>query len=55
MHILELIVDFLVLWPWTFLVLRKHYPNAAIDAAEIDPDVVDVAKKFFGFREDVLA
>jgi spermidine synthase len=32
--------------------LRKHYPAAAIDAAEIDPDVVDVAKKFFGFRED---
>jgi len=32
--------------------LRKHYPNAAIDVAEIDPDVVDVAKKFFGFRED---
>ena len=32
--------------------LRKHYPAAAIDVAEIDPDVVDVAKKFFGFRED---
>jgi spermidine synthase len=32
--------------------LRTHYPAAAIDAAEIDPDVVDVAKKFFGFRED---
>src|SRR6266702_3289554 len=32
--------------------LRKYYPNAAIDVAEIDPDVVDVAKKFFGFRED---
>src|SRR6266849_5169253 len=32
--------------------LRKHYPNAAIDVAEIDPDVVDIAKKFFGFRED---
>src|SRR5712691_10709106 len=32
--------------------LRKHYPNAAIDVAQIDPDVVDVAKKFFGFRED---
>jgi spermidine synthase len=32
--------------------LRRHYPNAAIDVAEIDPDVVDVAKKFFGFRED---
>src|SRR5712692_10086276 len=32
--------------------LRNHYPNAAIDVAEIDPEVVDVAKKFFGFRED---
>jgi len=32
--------------------LRKHYPDAAIDVAEIDPDVVDVSKKFFGFRED---
>src|SRR5882672_9201052 len=32
--------------------LRKHYPAAAIDAAEIDPGVVDVAKKFFGFVED---
>src|SRR5712691_10181265 len=32
--------------------LRKHYPNAAIDVAEIDLDVVDVAKRFFGFRED---
>ena len=32
--------------------LRKYYPNAAIDVAEIDPDVVDVAKRFFGFRED---
>jgi len=32
--------------------LRRHYPRAAIDVAEIDPEVVDVAKKFFGFRED---
>jgi len=32
--------------------LRKHYPAAGIDVAEIDPDVVDVAKKYFGFRED---
>ncbi|HYT85886.1 MAG TPA: fused MFS/spermidine synthase [Burkholderiales bacterium] len=32
--------------------LRRHYPSAAIDVAEIDPEVVDVAKKFFGFRED---
>lgn len=34
--------------------LRKQYPNAAIDAVDIDPGVVDVAKKFFGFREDSL-
>lgn len=34
--------------------LRKHYPNATIDAVDIDPEVVDVAKKFFGFREDEL-
>jgi spermidine synthase len=32
--------------------LRKHYPAAHIDVAEIDPGVVDVAKQFFGFRED---
>jgi len=32
--------------------LRTHYPAATIDVAEIDPDVVDVAKKFFGFVED---
>ena len=32
--------------------LRKHYPDAMIDAVEIDADVVDVAKMFFGFRED---
>jgi spermidine synthase len=34
--------------------LRKYYPQAAIDAVDIDPDVVDVAKKFFTFREDDL-
>ena len=32
--------------------LRKHYPHAVIDAVDIDPDVVYVAKEFFGFRED---
>ncbi len=32
--------------------LRKYYPHATIDAVDIDPEVVDVAKKFFGFRED---
>jgi len=34
--------------------LRKYYPNATIDTVDIDPEVVDVAKKFFGFREDEL-
>jgi spermidine synthase len=32
--------------------LRKHFPKMTIDAVELDPDVVDVAKRFFGFRED---
>lgn len=34
--------------------LRKFYPDATIDAVDIDPEVVNVAKKFFGFREDLL-
>ena len=32
--------------------LRKHYPEAAIDAVDIDPQVIEVARKFLGFRED---
>lgn len=32
--------------------LHKHYPKTTIDVVDIDPDVVDVAKRFFGFRED---
>jgi len=32
--------------------LHKHYPKTAIDVVDIDPDVVEVAKKYFGFRED---
>jgi spermidine synthase len=32
--------------------LHKHYPKAQIDVVDIDPDVVAVAKRFFGFRED---
>jgi spermidine synthase len=32
--------------------LHKHYPKAKIDVVDIDPDVVDVARKFFGFQED---
>lgn len=34
--------------------LHRHYPKAAIDVVDIDPDVVDVARKYFGFREDAL-
>jgi spermidine synthase len=32
--------------------LRHYYPHAAIDVVDIDPEVVRVAKEFFGFRED---
>ena len=32
--------------------LRKHYPSATIDVAELNPRVLAVAKEFFGFRED---
>jgi spermidine synthase len=32
--------------------LRKHYPDAQIDAVDIDPDVVNVAREYFGFKED---
>lgn len=32
--------------------LHKYYPSAVIDAVDIDPDVVDVARKFFGFKDD---
>jgi spermidine synthase len=32
--------------------LHKHYPKMAIDVVDIDPVVVEAAKKFFGFRED---
>jgi spermidine synthase len=32
--------------------LRRHYPEATIDAVDIDPDVIEVAKSHFGFRED---
>ena len=32
--------------------LRHYYPAAAIDVVDIDPDVVHVAKEYFGFRED---
>ena len=32
--------------------LHKYYPEATIDVVDIDPEVVDVAKRFFGFSED---
>ena len=32
--------------------LRKRFPNMKIDAVDIDPGVVEVAKSHFGFRED---
>jgi spermidine synthase len=34
------------------MILRQHYPDAEIDALDIDPEVVSVAKDYFGFRED---
>lgn len=32
--------------------LRRHLPEADIDAVEIDPAVVDLARAYFGFRDD---
>ena len=32
--------------------LHKHYPDAQIDCVELDPDVIAVAKQYFGFAED---
>lgn len=32
--------------------LHHHYPKVIIDVVDIDPEVVDVAMRFFGFRED---
>jgi len=32
--------------------LHSHLPKVQIDAAEIDPAVIDVAKRFLNFRED---
>jgi spermidine synthase len=32
--------------------LHKRYPKTATDAVDIDPDVVEVAKRFFGLHED---
>jgi spermidine synthase len=32
--------------------LHKHYPQMTIDVVDIDPGVVEVARKLFGFRDD---
>lgn len=32
--------------------LRTHFPDATIDVVDIDPEVVNAAKRYFGFRED---
>jgi spermidine synthase len=32
--------------------LRKRFPQMQIDVVDIDPDVVEVARSHFGFRED---
>ena len=32
--------------------LHKHYPKTQIDVVDIDPGVVEAAKRFFDFRED---
>jgi len=32
--------------------LHKHYPKVTIDVVDIDPVVVEAAKKHFGFKED---
>jgi len=34
--------------------LHKHYPEATIDAVDIDPQVIEVARAHLGFREDAL-
>ena len=31
---------------------RKHYPEARITAVELDPKVIEVARQFFGLKED---
>jgi len=32
--------------------LKRHYPSLWVDAVDIDPVVVEAAKRFFGVRED---
>lgn len=31
---------------------NKYYPEATVDIVELDPDVVEIAKKYFHFREN---
>jgi spermidine synthase len=31
---------------------RKHYPQMKIDVVDLDPEVINVAKNYFGFKED---
>ncbi len=34
------------------IVLHQYYPNCQIDSIELDPAVVEVARQYFGFREN---
>jgi len=34
------------------MALHRYYPQATVDAVELDPDVVEAARQYFGFRED---
>ena len=34
------------------MAIHSYYPGVPIDNIELDPDVVEVAKKYFGFKED---
>lgn len=36
------------------MAIHHYFPTVPIDNIELDPDVVSVAKKYFGFREDSL-
>jgi spermidine synthase len=36
------------------MAIHHYFPKVPIDNIELDPDVVSVAKKYFGFREDGL-
>ncbi len=34
------------------MALRHYYPEAVIDAVELDPEVVEAARRYFGLKED---